>query len=87
MKPAEIRNLQAQLIALHAQAQTLAQQCVAISSQAEACLHLLESAMPAEQEVTTADGVCQHPVEKRRDASTFTLKRFRCGVCGETVGD
>lgn len=86
MTDAEMRrNIQAQLLALHAQAMTLGQASAAIATQAEAMLHLLETLDPAPECVTSADGVCQHPLQKRRDMSTFGLKRFRCGACGETV--
>ena len=81
MDQAALRNLTAQLLALHAQAQTLTQQTVAITTQVEAALHLIESAAPVTPEVTNANGECQHPVEKRRDTSTYGLRRFRCTVC------
>jgi hypothetical protein len=82
-----LRNLQAQLLAIHTQAMTTAQQCAALGTQVEATLHLLETESPPEptEQVTGGDGVCQHPQEKRKDASTFGSKRFKCLACGVTV--
>ena len=82
MDAAMKRNLLAQLLAVVQQAVTLQQQSLTLATQADALLHLLESDTEV---VTNAPGVCQHPVEKRRDLSTFGHPRFKCGTCGEIV--
>lgn len=83
MEAGKLRNLQAQLLAIRQQAVTLQQQALTMQTQAEALLHLLDG--EDTEQVTTPDGVCQHPRDKRKDLSTFGARRFKCLACGVTV--